>query len=71
MEIRANLDFETPPCSRANGMFQVIELKDNQGNDLTNLATLGHVYTSIEELRQQLDMALKMPIPRVEVIEED
>lgn len=71
MDIRAYLDYDTHPCSRANGLFQVIELKDENENNVTSLATSGRVYTSIEELRRQLDMAYGMPIVQIDVIEED
>lgn len=71
MEVRAYLDYDTHPCSRANGHFQVIELKDENEIDISHLATNGRIYTSIEELRQQLDMAYGMPIPQIDVIEEE
>ncbi|RKS98645.1 hypothetical protein [Flavobacterium sp. 123] len=74
MDIRAFLDYDTPPCSRANGHFQVIELielKDENEIDISHLATNGRIYTSIEELRRQLDMAYGMPISQIDVIEED
>ena len=71
MDIYAVLDYSIPPCSRANGMFQVIELKDDFGRDITSMVNVGVVYSNLEQLRRELDMAYGMPIPPVEVIEND
>lgn len=71
MEIRAYLDYECHPCSRATGVFQVIELKDEQGNDVTNMVTIGTVYNSLDMLQRELDMAYGMPLPPITVVEED
>ena len=71
MDFYAYLDFETHPCSRASGMFQVIELKDSNDIDMTHLVTVGTIYNNLEHLRRELDLALGMPIPRVEVYEAD
>ena len=46
--IKAELDWET------GGTFQVIDLEDDDGNDLTDLVDQGRHFNNMEELKQAI-----------------
>ena len=52
--IKAELDWETGERAGAGGTFQVIELEDDDGNDLTDLVDQGHHFNNMEELKQAM-----------------
>ncbi|PQJ09611.1 hypothetical protein CJD36_016865 [Flavipsychrobacter stenotrophus] len=72
MTIYADLDYETPPASRAFGTFTVIGLKEDDpidGLDVTHRVVIGSFYQSLEALRRELDLSYGMPIPPIAVEE--
>ena len=52
--IKAELDWEIGERAGAGGTFQVIELEDDDGNDLTDLVDQGHHFNNMEELKQAI-----------------
>jgi hypothetical protein len=71
MEIYAYLDYETHPASRANGMFYVIELKDDVGTLYPNVVPSGRLYTSMQKLNEDVNMHFGMPTTIIDVYEVD
>lgn len=67
MIVNAYLDYDSHSCSRATGLFQVIELADENGNNMTHLVNNGDYYLSV----QQLECELNKKIPGVKLIEVD
>jgi type I restriction enzyme, S subunit len=64
MNITANLDYETSERSGAGGHFQVIFLKDDDGNDITELIKIGQGrhFSSVKELQEELSTVLKKQV---------
>jgi hypothetical protein len=56
--IKAQLDWEMGERAGAGGTFQVIELKDDEENDLTDLVDQGRHFHSIAELKQAVLLAI-------------
>ena len=56
--INAKLDWEMGERAGAGGTFQVIELKDDEENDLTDLVDQGRHFHSIAELKQSVLLAI-------------
>jgi hypothetical protein len=52
--IEAELDRETGQQAGADGTFQVIGLKDDEGNDLTDLIDQGRHFNNMGELKQAI-----------------
>jgi hypothetical protein len=52
--IEATLDWETGESAGAGGTFQVIELEDDDGNDLTDLVDQGRHFNNMDELKQAI-----------------
>ena len=52
--ITAQLDHETGEGAGAGGTFQVINLEDDEGNDLTALVDQGAHFHNIDELKQAI-----------------
>lgn len=62
VEVEAQLDYETSARAGAGDCFQVIELLDDKGNDITDLVDQGYHYQSIEDLEADLTKALGVPV---------
>jgi type I restriction enzyme S subunit len=56
--ILASLDWETSERAGAGGMFQVVNLEDQDGNDLTSLVDQGTHYPSLAVLKSDILKAL-------------
>ncbi|KFK96607.1 MULTISPECIES: restriction endonuclease subunit S [unclassified Serratia (in: enterobacteria)] len=54
------LDYETSAHAGAKGMFQVIAVEDEDGQDFTHLVNLGTHYASLNELKKDIANALKV-----------
>jgi hypothetical protein len=52
--IKAELDWETGERAGAGRTFQVIELEDDDGNDLTDLVDQGRHFNNMQELKQAI-----------------
>ena len=57
MEYTVHCDYETSKRAGAGGHFQVIDLKDDNDNDCTNLIDQGKHYSSLDELRADIAAA--------------
>jgi type I restriction enzyme S subunit len=64
-----HLDRETPERAGAAGMFQVISIETDDGEDFTKLVDQGQQYASLDELTKDLARALKVHPQRVELEE--
>jgi hypothetical protein len=56
--INALLDWSTAEKAGAEATFQVIELKDDEENDLTDLVDQGRYFHGIAELKQAVLLAI-------------
>jgi type I restriction enzyme, S subunit len=56
--INGQLDWQTGEKAGAGATFQVIELKDDEENDLTDLVDQGRQFHSIAELKQAVLLAI-------------
>jgi len=63
------LDYETSAHAGAEGMFQVIAVEDEDGQDFTHLVNLGTHYTSLNELKKDIASALKVETRHVDLEE--
>ncbi|MBJ8497004.1 restriction endonuclease subunit S [Acinetobacter oleivorans] len=59
------LDFETSKNAGASGMFQVISVKDEKGNDFTYLIDQGKHYASLENLKNDLTSELNVDVQQI------
>jgi len=71
MDLYALLDYDTHPCSRANGTFYVIEIKDDTGNVIPNLVAINKLYNNLNEVNQDVNMAFGMPTTIIHVYEDN
>lgn len=62
-----HLDYETSARSGAAGMFQVISVEDEDGQDFTHLVDMGKHYASINELKEDIASALKVETRQVDM----
>jgi type I restriction enzyme S subunit len=65
-----HLDHETSERAGAGGMFQVYSIKDEKGNDRTNLVDQGTHYHDLTELAATLAKALRVSPSEIELVEE-
>lgn len=63
------LDYETSAHAGAEGMFQVIAVEDEDGQDFTHLVNLGTHYASLDELKKDIASALKVEARHVDLEE--
>lgn len=63
--IEVTTDYETSERAGASGTFQVVEIVDGNGNDLTDFVDVGHHYHSIEEVAADVAEALGVPTDTV------
>lgn len=61
------LDYETSAHAGASGMFQVFAVEDEDGQDFTYLVDLGKHYTSLDELKEDIAIALKVEARQVDL----
>lgn len=61
------LDYETSEHAGASGMFQVFAVEDEDGQDFTNLVDLGKHYASLDELKEDIAIALKVEARQVDL----
>ena len=64
-----HLDYETSEHAGAVGMFQVISIEDDDGKDYTDLINQGVHYHSLNDLRGDIAVALKVSIEHIELEE--
>ncbi len=57
MEYTVHCDYETSERAGAGGYFQVIDLRDENDNDCTNLIDQGQHYSSLDDLRKDIATA--------------
>ena len=57
MEYTVHCDHETSERAGAGGHFQVIDLKDENDKDCTNLIDQGKHYSSLDDLRADIATA--------------
>ncbi|PJF03345.1 restriction endonuclease subunit S [Acinetobacter seifertii] len=57
---QVHLDFETSENAGASGMFQVISIEDENGDDFTHLVDQGKDYASLEKLKDDLSSELNI-----------
>lgn len=62
-----HLDYETSARSGAAGMFQVISVEDEDGQDFTHLVDMGKHYASLDELKEDIASALKVNARQVDL----
>ncbi|WP_346209889.1 restriction endonuclease subunit S [Aeromonas salmonicida] len=63
------LDYETSAHAGAEGMFQVIAVEDEDGQDFTHLVNLGTHYASLNELKEDIASVLKVDARQVDLEE--
>ncbi|MCI0558248.1 MAG: hypothetical protein MN733_07110 [Nitrososphaera sp.] len=63
------LDYETSNRAGAGGMFQVISVRDSEGEDRTSLVDQGMHFDNLEALRQHLARQLNVAASDVELEE--
>lgn len=61
------LDYETSERAGAGGMFQVILLEDDEGNDFTHLIDQGQHYASLDDLRADIARSLKVDAEQIKL----
>jgi type I restriction enzyme S subunit len=61
------LDYENSAHAGASGMFQVIAIEDEDGQDFTYLVDLGKHYASLNELKEDIASALKVEARQVDL----
>ncbi len=61
------LDYETSAHAGASGMFQVIAVEDEDGQDFTHLVDLGKHYASLDGLKEDIASALKVEARQVDL----
>lgn len=61
------LDYETSAHAGASGMFQVIAVEDEGGQDFTHLVDLSKHYISLNELKEDIASALKVEAWQVDL----
>lgn len=61
------LDYETSAHAGASGMFQVITVEDEDGQDFTHMVDLGKHYASLDELKEDIASALKVEARQVDL----
>lgn len=59
------LDYETSEHAGASGMFQVISVEDEDGNDCIHLVDQGQHYASLDDLKEDIASALKVAARQV------
>lgn len=64
---KVHLDYESSERAGAGGMFQVISLENEDGNDFTHLVDQGRHYASLDELKDDIASALKVEAAQVEL----
>lgn len=65
--LRVQLDYETSERAGAGGMFQVISVEDEDGNDFTHLVDQGKHYASLDELKEDIAIALKVEARQIDL----
>lgn len=63
------LDYETSEHAGAGGMFQVISVEDEDGQDFTHLVNQGLHYASLDDLKEDIASALKVQTRQVDLDE--
>ncbi|MNV61255.1 hypothetical protein D3C71_1537560 [compost metagenome] len=66
-QFRAELDYETSERAGAGGMFQIISIEDDEGNDFTHLVDQGQHYASLDDLKEDLATALKVVAKQIQL----
>lgn len=61
------LDYENSAHAGASGMFQVIAVEDEGGQDFTHLVDLGKHYASLNELKEDIASALKVETRQIDL----
>jgi type I restriction enzyme S subunit len=61
------LDYETSNRVGAGGMFQVISVEDEDGKDFTHLVDQGWHYASLDDLKEDIALALKVEAGQVDL----
>ena len=70
MRYTIQCDYDTSERVGAGGMFQVVSLEDQDGNDRTSLLDVGKHYRSFDEVARDIAKATGMKAEEVE-LEED
>lgn len=58
MLVTVERDWETSESAGAGGMFQVVSITDERGNDVTKHVDQGRHFSSDQKLREELEAAL-------------
>jgi type I restriction enzyme S subunit len=64
-----HLDYETSERAGAGGMFQVISVEDEKGNDRTQHVDQGKHFRNLQEVKEALAISLSIPAANIELNE--
>jgi len=69
MEYEVHCDSETSLTAEDSGHFQVVELKDENGDNRINLIDKDKHYSSLEELKTDIAAATKSDVNDIDITE--
>lgn len=69
MEYEVHCDSDTSDAAEDRAHFQVVELKDENGESCVGLIDQGKHYTSLEELKTDIAAATKSDVNDIDITE--
>lgn len=69
MEYEVHCDSDTSDAAEAAGSFQVVNLRDENGDNRISLIDTGKRYSSLEELKTDIAAATKSDVNDIDITE--